>query len=170
MKFHIYLWYKSVLHFRGIWSITSVATTMRMLHWWLCYGEGCMVQSKHYGVGWNCLEPEIWICGVTECLTRSRPYIDQVLRTHISIYFVRHQSHVFQQDNARANTARLMMDFRHHNNVQTLPGLNPYQTNSKTSLWASIMAECRRNQISMAFINRQIHYMCRKCRTLQDNH
>jgi hypothetical protein len=43
-------------------------------------------------------------------------YIDQVLRPH----FARHQNKTFQQDNARAHTARATRDFLQQNNVNAM--------------------------------------------------
>jgi hypothetical protein len=54
-------------------------------------------------------------------------YIDQVLRPHVVPHFARYQNKTFQQDNARAHTARATRDFLQQNNVNVMnwPDLNP---------------------------------------------
>jgi hypothetical protein len=56
-------------------------------------------------------------------------YIDQVLRPHVVPHFARHQNKTFQQDNARAHTARATRDFLQQNNVIVMnwPDLNPIE-------------------------------------------
>ena len=47
-------------------------------------------------------------------------YINEVLRPHGVLHFARHQNKTFQQDNARAHTARATRDFLQQNNVNVM--------------------------------------------------
>ena len=110
-------------------------------------------------------------------------YIDQVLRPHAVPHFARHPNHVFQQDNAYAHTARLTRDFLQQHNFRTLPwpALSP-DLNLIEHLWdeiqrrlndirprpitaAELAAAFQRvwNTVLIAFINRLIHSMYRRC-------
>lgn len=110
-------------------------------------------------------------------------YINQVLRPHVVPFFARHEGHVFQQDNARAHTARLTREFLQQHNVETMPwpALSP-DLNPIEHLWDEIQR--RLNvirprpttadelgteflrvwaRIPMAFVNRLVHSMIRRC-------
>lgn len=54
-------------------------------------------------------------------------YINQVLRPHVVPFFARHPNSTFQQDNARAHTARVTQQFlqQHNVNVMLWPALSP---------------------------------------------
>ena len=106
-----------------------------------------------------------------------------MLRPHAVPHFARHPNHVFQQDNACAHTARLTRDFLQQHNFRTLPwpALSP-DLNLIEHLWdeiqrrlndirprpitaAELAAAFQRvwDTVLMAFINRLIHSMYRRC-------
>ncbi len=110
-------------------------------------------------------------------------YIDQVLRPHVVPHFARHQNKTFQQDNARAHTARATRDFLQQNNVNVMnwPALSP-DLNPIEHLWDEIQRRLNEEQpspttaaelsvafqrvwalIPMAFINRLVNSMYRRC-------
>ena len=109
--------------------------------------------------------------------------IDQVLRPHVVPHFARHQNKTFQQDNARAHTARATRDFLQQNNVNVMnwPALSP-DLNPIEHLWDEIQRRLNEEQpspttaaelsvafqrvwalIPMAFINRLVNSMYRRC-------
>ncbi|XP_067670865.1 uncharacterized protein [Haliotis asinina] len=117
-------------------------------------------------------------------------YIDQALRPHVIPHFARHRNNVFQHDNARAHTARAIRDFLQQNgvNVMQWPALSP-DLNPIEHLWDEIQrrlndviprpntADLLRqaflrvwNQVPMAFINRLVHSMPRRCAAVIASH
>jgi transposase len=120
--------------------------------------------------------------GRSNGITAAR-YIDQVLRPHVVPHFARHQNKTFQQDNARAHTARATRDFLQQNNVNVMnwPALSP-DLNPIEHLWDEIQRRLNEEQpspttaaelsvafqrvwalIPMAFINRLVNSMYRRC-------
>ena len=110
-------------------------------------------------------------------------YIDQVLRPHVVPHFAQHQNKTFQQDNARAHTARVTRDFLQQNNITVMnwPALSP-DLNPIEHLWDHIQLKLNEEQprpttaaelslayqrvwarIPMAFVNRLINSMYRRC-------
>jgi transposase len=110
-------------------------------------------------------------------------YIDQVLRPHVVPHFARHQNKTSQQDNARAHTARATRDFLQQNNVNVMnwPALSP-DLNPIEHLWDEIQNRLNEETpspttaaelsvafqrvwalIPMAFINRLVNSMYRRC-------
>lgn len=110
-------------------------------------------------------------------------YIDQVLRPHVVPFFARHPHHIFQQDNARPHVARATTDFLQQHNIEILPwpalspDFNPIEhfwdevqrrlnevrpaPTTADQLREAVLDVCRR--IPLAFINRLIHSMYRRC-------
>ena len=68
-------------------------------------------------------------------------YRDQVLTPHVVPHFNRHPNKTFQQDNARAHTARVTRDYLQQNNITVLdwpalnPDLNPFELYGTTFSW-----------------------------------
>lgn len=117
-------------------------------------------------------------------------YIDQALRPFVVPHFGRHGNHIFQQDNARPHTARATGDFLRQHGIQTLPwpALSP-DLNPIEHLWDEIQrrlndvqprpttaAELTQAyhrvwaQVPMAFINRLVHSMYRRCNAVVNAH
>ena len=107
-------------------------------------------------------------------------YIDQVLRPHVVPHFARHQNKTFQQDKARAHTARATRDFLQRNNVNAMnwPAISP-DLNPTEHLWDEIQRRLNEEPttaaelsvafqrvwalIPMAFINHLVNSMYRRC-------
>lgn len=110
-------------------------------------------------------------------------YIDQCLRPYILPYFLRHQNHKFQQDNARPHTARATQQYLQQNNIPVI-SWPPYSAdlNPIEHLWDEIQRKLNEEQpypstsaelgaafsrvwanIPRSFINRLIHSMYRRC-------
>ena len=110
-------------------------------------------------------------------------YIDQVLRPHVVQHFNQHPHKTFQQDNARAHTSRITRDYLQQNNIAVIdwPALSP-DLNPIEHLWDHIQLKLNQQQprpttaaelsmayqrvwatIPMAFINRLINSMYRRC-------
>ena len=147
------------------------------------------MRSKHHGMGWHRTRREIWSNylpeswpGESNGVTAAR-YIDEVLRPHGVSHFARHQNKTFQQDNARAHTARATRDFLQQNNVNVMnwPALSP-DLNPIEHLWDEIQRRLNEEQpspttaaelsvafqrvwalIPIAFINRLVNSMYRRC-------
>ena len=96
-------------------------------------------------------------------------YINQVLRLHIVPYFIRHHHNTFQQDNARAHTARDSNDFLQQHNMRIMPW--PAQSpdlNPTEHLWDEIQRKL--NEVRprpMTFI---FHSMYRRCMCVVNAH
>ena len=96
---------------------------------------------------------------------------------------ISHQNHVFQHDNARPHTAIATRDFLQYSNINTMPwpalspDLNPIEhlwdeiqrrlneVRPRPTTVAELSADFLRvwAQIPMAFINRLVHSMYRRC-------
>jgi transposase len=97
---------------------------------------------------------------------------------------------MFQQDNARAHTARATMDFLQQHNIRTMPwpALSP-DLNPIEHLWDEVQRKLNEVRptpmtaadlsvaflriwaaIPMAFINRLIHSMYRRCVSVVNAH
>lgn len=159
------------------------------------YDDNCMMERNAWGgpsimvwggIGLNVkLGPVIFQNlgpGRGNGVTAAR-YIDQVLRPHVVPHFARHQNKTFQQDNARAHTARATRDFLQQNNVNVMnwPALSP-DLNPIEHLWDEIQRRLNEEQpspttaaelsvafqrvwarIPIAFINRLVNSMYRRC-------
>ena len=144
-----------------------------------------MGRSKHHGMGWHRIQRETWSSYLPEYWPGERQWsnIDQVLRRHVVPHFARHQNKTFQQDNARAHTARVTGDFLQQNNVNVMnwPALSP-DLNPIEHLWDEIQRRLNEEQpspttavelslvfqrvwacIPITFINRLVNSMYRRC-------
>lgn len=66
-------------------------------------------------------------------------YVDQIVKPHCMLFFTRHISHVFKQDNVPSNTARVTIDLLLQHNIRTIPwpALGPVLS-STGHLWYEI--------------------------------
>lgn len=144
-----------------------------------------------YGVVWKCSKPESCLRGCFRVLDQVEAMKWQLSGTSIECsdprvwpYFVRHPNHIFQQDNARPDTARLWRNFIRQNlpprrclgllltrfqcnrapveqKSKTYFSVQPRLTNA-TELTAAFQRICKR--ITRASINRLIQCMNKRSR------
>ena len=74
-------------------------------------------------------------------------YITQVLAPHVVPFFERHPNFLYQQDNARLDTARVTLDFLRQNNVNLMPhpALSP-DLNPIEHLWDMVQRQLNQMQ------------------------
>ena len=117
------------------------------------YADSCIQETDRWGGGsvmvwggisFNHKTPLITINGNLN----AQRYIDEVLRPTVIPFMVGHQDvNLFQQDNARAHSARLTTAFINNNHVQTLPwpAFSP-DLSPNEHLWDQIGQAVRRRQ------------------------
>ena len=115
-------------------------------------------------------------------------YIDQILQPHVVPFFHAHPNFIFQQDNARAHSARVTQDFLHQQNIQTMvqPAMS-LDLNPIEHFWDMLQRELNSvrprpmtsaqlqqaiiqswNNILRASANRLVHSMRRMCQDVID--
>ena len=125
--------WKQILYFNDRWTSTSLAKAGWALLWELCDGNwpwgspsimvwgGIGLNSKLGPVVFQNLGP-----GRGNSVSAAR-YRDQVLTSHVVPHFNRHPNKTFQQDNARAHTARVTRDYLQQHSITAMdwPALSP---------------------------------------------